>query len=406
MLKPFTLSPGLFATLAAGHGGAPAIHELRSLRLSRTLLLLTFIIDSCASARPVLRDWLATVAEAQRRDPRSCGLLSDPMVGAWAAQTARAIQRGSGPLDAHLAHLGAIAATAAHRAGVEASVTPAARDGWVVFPTAGRVSTSAVSGDSITLATAEAHPAWQPLRRLHPGCGVVLNDIDPYRGGHHVPAADRLSPAAVDGWREVFASAWDLLQRRLPARAAEISAGLRCLVPLEPDSPHAAQSATVGDAYGAFGATTPASPVAFAVDMVHEFQHNKLDALLTLHRLAVPGHTGRYFAPWRTDPRPVSGLLHGVYAFLGVADAWNGLRAEPSVEITATAEFAATRARVDVALRSVQASGALTPAGERFAAGMRRSLDGLLAVPLPAAVVRRAHRALDDTHRTWQRRNG
>ena len=85
--------------------------------------------------------------------------------------------------------------------------------------------------------------------------------------------------------------------------------------------------------------------------MVHEFQHSKL------------------WAPWRTDPRPLGGLLQGVYAFLGVADTWRALAARPALGDLAMREFAEAREQVDVALGELTGAGALTPAGEVFVDG-------------------------------------
>jgi HEXXH motif-containing protein len=46
---------------------------------------------------------------------------------------------------------------------------------------------------------------------------------------------------------------------------------------------------------------------------VHEVQHLKLAALLDIVTLTMPGEHDRYYAPWRDDPRPLSGLLQGTY---------------------------------------------------------------------------------------------
>jgi HEXXH motif-containing protein len=56
--------------------------------------------------------------------------------------------------------------------------------------------------------------------------------------------------------------------------------------------------------------------------LVHEIQHLKLRALLDLITLTLPDDGSRYYAPWRPDPRPVSGLLQGAYAFLAVSVFW------------------------------------------------------------------------------------
>jgi HEXXH motif-containing protein len=59
---------------------------------------------------------------------------------------------------------------------------------------------------------------------------------------------------------------------------------------------------------------------------VHENQHIKLSVLLdqmpvTHQSITLASGTCRS-APWRLDPRPVIGLLQGIYAYLGVTGFW------------------------------------------------------------------------------------
>ncbi|MFD0712767.1 aKG-HExxH-type peptide beta-hydroxylase [Paenibacillus sp. GCM10027626] len=50
--------------------------------------------------------------------------------------------------------------------------------------------------------------------------------------------------------------------------------------------------------------------------LVHENGHNKLDILNDLHPLIEPSsQEDLYPSPWRTDLRPMEGLLHGAYVF-------------------------------------------------------------------------------------------
>jgi hypothetical protein len=51
------------------------------------------------------------------------------------------------------------------------------------------------------------------------------------------------------------------------------------------------------------------------------------------------------------------------------------------------------------------ASGRLTPAGERFAAGMRHTLEAMLAERVPAPVAGAARDALTRDHGAWRRRH-
>ncbi|MET0419178.1 MAG: HEXXH motif-containing putative peptide modification protein, partial [Actinoplanes sp.] len=195
------------------------------------------------------------------------------------------------------------------------------------------------------------------------------------------------------------------LAEQAPERADELSAGLRTLVPLVQADPRASRSATIRHAFGVFGLTRPPSATDFAVTLVHEFQHSKLSAMLDLTPMTDPADNRVYFAPWRVDPRPLSGLLQGVYAFVGVADTWRSLRGVAGVEETAEREFAEARLQVDRGLDAVERSRALTPAGERLAARMRATTDRLLAEPVSPAASRAAEATLQQIHNQWQSRN-
>ncbi len=99
----------------------------------------------------------------------------------------------------------------------------------------------------------------------------------------------------------------------------------------------------------------------------HEFQHSKLSALLGIVPLSVADDNGRYFAPWRTDRRPLAGLLQGIYAFVGVADAWRALREAEGAQTEAERQFATARLQVDTGLRAIEDRGALMPVGRTLA---------------------------------------
>jgi uncharacterized protein len=150
-----------------------------------------------------------------------------------------------------------------------------------------------------------------------------------------------------------------------------------------------------------FGLTRPATAADFAVTLVHEYQHSKLSALLDMTPLSDPDDQGRYFAPWRRDPRPLGGLLQGVYAFVGVADTWRALRGVDGVTGTAEQEFADARLQVDLTLAAVESSGALTEAGAVFVGHLRQFTDTLLTVPVDETVARRAEQRQRELHQRW-----
>ncbi|MFC6481384.1 HEXXH motif-containing putative peptide modification protein [Streptomyces goshikiensis] len=66
----------------------------------------------------------------------------------------------------------------------------------------------------------------------------------------------------------------------------------------------------------------------------------------------------RFWAPWRSDPRPLEGLLHGAYAHLALAGYWQ--RAALYGARGAWAQHARIRAQVAAALPVIRACPELT----------------------------------------------
>jgi uncharacterized protein len=429
MTATHELPASLFDGLAAGGGGPDAIEALRAAQLSKHMLLIGHLLKRWPGPDPE-RDAIAdALSRARTADVRAfADVLGAPLVGAWSSITARAEQR-DGASHSDFVQLGGLAMVACAAAGVDASAEVPVRNGVVSVPGVGAATVgpaptaplAAVGGRlaitacgavlDVPVAPTEELDWWQPVRHLAAdtagqAISLGLDDVDPYRHGHHAPPAPRLSADDLRRWREAFAAAWRLLADRLPGRAAELVVGLRTLVPLVQTDPGSARSATIRHAFGVFGLTLPPSAEEFAVTLVHEFQHSKLSAMLDLDPMSDPDDQGRYFAPWRTDPRPLGGLLQGVYAFVGVADTWRALRTSDGVGSAAEAKFAEARLQVDRGLTSIENSGALTPAGVALAARLRVVTDEMLAEPLPADVVRNAEQALARTRELWLERNG
>jgi uncharacterized protein len=433
MITELSLSPDLFARLAAGRGGAAAVAELSAAQVAKHLLLIGHLLDQWPDAGPERDAISVTLDRARSAAPdRFHEIIGAPLVGGWAAIAARALGGGRAE-PADFRHLGAIAAVAAAAAGVSGTVAVPVHEGLVVLPGLGAAEVGdaesaeavardgrlTVRGDRATGSTTvsvpddptTAAPGWRPVRYLTASAAglairVGLDDLHPYRHGHHVPPALRLGEAEMARWRPAFKRAWELLAGRVPGRAAELRAGLRTLVPLVRQDPRSARSATIRHAFGVFGLTLPPSAAEFAVTLVHEFQHSKLSAVLDVLPLTDPADTGRYFAPWRTDPRPLAGLLQGVYAFAGVADTWRALRGPDPAGALAETRFAEARLQVDAGLTSIERSDALTAPGRRLVAGLRTATDELLAEPVPPAVARTAGATLSRLRTAWAEQNG
>src|SRR5262249_10722039 len=147
--------------------------------------------------------------------------------------------------------------------------------------------------------------------------------------------------------------------------------------------------------------TPPSEPTWAALTLAHEIQHAKLSVITDLVQLTRSG-TATYYAPWRTDSRPLDNLIHGLYAHLGVAAFWRReSRPEPDRDrrYRAPVEFSRWRAACQQAAATVRRSGRLTDTGGRFVAGLESVLREWSTdrVPAPAAaaarVLARQHRA-------------
>jgi uncharacterized protein len=372
---------------------------------AKNVLLLRFLLDHLPPALATVRP---TFTAAEDADPAGFrDLLLEPMVGAWLSRTAG--QLGARRDAADLSRAAAVAAVAAARCRLDVDLTLPSGTGWIELPTMGRAPT----GTSVlarihdgALHLSGAGP-WQQIRPLIPGTGdrpiLLLEDLDPGRDMFGVPVSGRLDPDSYRRWRSTAEAAWQLLTEHVPSHAADMVQGLRVAVPLVGPAGKAL-SITARQAFGAFGASEPESPADFAGTMAHEYQHSKLNAVLDMTRLEDGTDPRGYFAPWREDPRPLLGVLHGIYAFLGIAGCWRGLLAVPALARVAEGRLAETRLWVSAALDQVQGSTALTPEGRAFAGGLRRALDEVSAVDLPSAVVAAGERSLVRLRREWELR--
>ncbi|MFI7444649.1 HEXXH motif domain-containing protein [Nonomuraea indica] len=399
----------MFEALASGRGGSAAGRFLAAAARDRHLVLLRAVADGAGSG--AVRDAFDALARMHDAAPeRVDPLLRYPAVGAWALSALRGLRTGGG----HPAQMGALAAAAALRAGLRFEVSLSGHGGGVMLPSLGRASVG--PGDCLVRVVPPAAsfvtPAsraetggagWQGLRTIiaehpHGDLRITLDDLDPHRFpaiGHLAP---RLSEAEVARWRELFQEAWRILRDHHPATAAEISSMISVVVPLS--GTVWAASGTSRTTFGCVALARPRGATALAATLAHEVQHAKLTTLLYLVDL-VAGDPGiRYYAPWRHDPRPITGLLHGTYAHLGVAEFWRRQRHVDGGD-DAHAEFARWREAAAGTAQVIHDSSALTPTGRRFLDGMTRTLLALRDEHVPPRAVELARRAADRHRRDY-----
>jgi len=127
-------------------------------------------------------------------------------------------------------------------------------------------------------------------------------------------------------------------------------------------------------------------------------QHAKLSVLTDVAALTRRDHDTLFYAPWRDDCRPAAGLLHGLYAHVGVAGFWRRQRRhEPPGEerFRAEVEYVRWREACLAAAATLRASQLLTRTGTRFVAALERVMHGWAADPVPAAAITAAHAEAD-----------
>ncbi|MFJ7291448.1 aKG-HExxH-type peptide beta-hydroxylase [Streptomyces collinus] len=481
-LAPLRMPDRLFAELAAGGGSAAAVAFLeRAERAGRLLLLRTLLghLDALPTPlTPVAEAWRVLKEAAEKCPEPVERLLLAPPTGGWISHMLRRVHgTATGPpLWAEAGHLSALALSASLHAGTETVFDVVLTDGRLPLPglgmvqladareglTVGRAMTAGgeltVEGPGRTNGSVRVMcrplrqcsgtgDAWLPLRTLtHTGPGgeaagtVVLEDLDPYRDlDDHLPPA-RLDEDEAREWQRLFGEAARILARPgTPGPGRVDPAMIRAIVPFgrtgvsPPPLPFVQVSASSGDSFGGMLIVRPASALALAETLVHELQHSKLAALLHLFPLLEDDRAERFYAPWRTDPRHLTGLLHGAYAFTGVAGFWRDRLADAQNADAQNADsrnvdaqnvdaqnvgaqsaeaieragyfFALRRLQSRLAVRTLLTSGRLTVQGHALVSGLARTLDGWLREEVPPAALDRARTAAA-LHRTeWRLRN-
>jgi HEXXH motif-containing protein len=438
-MRTHGIPSALFDELAAGRGELRGV--LRAGQLSRRVLMLRQVRQMAGTIVPGLcktagTDEAFAVLAGARRTAGSAvdTVLLHPHVGTWLDGALRSLLTSGDIEPVDLGHLGNVTAAAAHASGQPFSVTTAIRDGTVPLPGLGvlRVpdpsgwcrlrsddgttfeATTAMATTAVSPSSSSPSPDWLPLRRITGTAErltveLELDDIDPFRGCGGLPIDGRLDDSTAASWQQHLDQAWPLLVEHHRRWAEAIADGLSTVVPLRSTDRHPELSGSCHGAVGAVSMTRPTSPLGLALALAHEHQHNKLWALMDLVPLLRPSSDRDQYSPWKADPRPWIGLLHGAYAFLGLADMWRVQRHRPEGAADGTDvahfEFALARAQVRHGVDVLQGSGLLTEAGARFVLGMSRRLAEHEQAAVDRRFVDLADLALSDHATSWRLRN-
>jgi uncharacterized protein len=202
----------------------------------------------------------------------------------------------------------------------------------------------------------------------------TVEDIDPFRDCQAWAAAGRLAPLDWKAWRLALVAAARQLAVELPAYASVIGMGLRSIVPMRSGAAGYRLSGTARQAFGALALALPDSVDMLSELLVHEMQHVKLTALCDLFDLFDREDTTLFPVPWRSDHRPIEGLLHGTYAHLALAELWRS-RSRQTTDQEARDLFLTYRSWAGKGIEALLNASTLMPDGERFVNGMRSTVE-------------------------------
>jgi HEXXH motif-containing protein len=424
-LSQYHQLPATITRSMTGGGDRAERKLLRDGQYSKRLIQLLAIRDMVADRADLGREaqfdegYRALTGVQEHAPDVVAEVLSGPQVGAWAAWCLRRLGRGEAddntPLWVHLAHLGSIAAAAAIRSGTSLKVRVPARTGVVTLPSVGRATVQRADdwallectvGTGGVLLDGAAPVRWTPVRWLRTTAGgtkleVQLDDVDPYWQVFGLPLRDRLDNEEFERWQGRLAATWNILAERHAHRLDTMAAAVRSLVPVEQAGRFGRVSASSADAPGAIALTEPTNPTRLAATLIHESQHYRLGALHDLLPLYHPSPRTLLYSPWRNDPRPLSGVLHGIQAFLGVADFWLREPTDPIADL----EYARHAGQLRVATDVLAGSDGLTPFGRALADSLRTAIAAL-PTDVGTAEVRRLAGDLVAEHQAgWRLRN-
>lgn len=287
--------------------------------------------------------------------PEHCNdIATYPSFGRWCAMAMRFIDNEAhinlpdGQIASHLGLLGSFAIVTASRSRDVELELRFGPDGRLSLPTLGLVADGGLEfagtrakyalgpngalevsagGRSLVRSDARWSASNGKLRlRSMPDAGghVELNSLDPLlRVGFGEDDFEQIGDAGACRWRTTLESARAELHRVLPAGAVEVTRSIRVLVPLVTKTRGVHRSATSADTSGMVQMSWSASKQQIAEALLHEYYHTKLNALLDLDPVFIDDDGAEaYYSPWRDDPRPLRGVLHGVFSFYIVTCFW------------------------------------------------------------------------------------
>ena len=161
-----------------------------------------------------------------------------------------------------------------------------------------------------------------PYLMIVPGVFLALTDNNPLADfeAHPDKHGNRLDLGGHDSgqWLDALRQAIADIDAHLPLMGEELRLCMRLFVPVGYDD-HKHLSASFQEAVGLIYLTLHPQQMTMTEAVVHEFQHNKINAAFRLDPLLHNAWAPLYPSPVRPDPRPLHGVVLAVHAFQPIA---------------------------------------------------------------------------------------
>lgn len=155
--------------------------------------------------------------------------------------------------------------------------------------------------------------------------GIELNscDYDLHFGGRYNLNFEALTATSTIKWLSTLEEAWSWIEEFSTLLASEMLIGIKSLVPIYSHANDVHRSQTFREIPGLIILSWMSNTSIIVEALVHEYHHHKLNALLNLDSIIAHSGEAIYYSPWRNDPRPLDGILQGIYVFQSVLEFWH-----------------------------------------------------------------------------------
>lgn len=143
---------------------------------------------------------------------------------------------------------------------------------------------------------------------------LAMFDAHPGKSGNRIDLGGR----SVTEWCTSLRDALARIERYLPDLRRELDLFVQQFVPVGVDA-DAHLSASYREAIGTIYLTLHPQAMTMTEAVIHEFSHNKLNALFEIDDVLINAYAPLFQSPVRPDPRPLHGILLAVHAFVPVA---------------------------------------------------------------------------------------